>query len=90
MAEAGATYKAFNDLFGSPTMWDDLILASLDNTAPVSDYGGVPRSEAVHSPKLDVGCSMLSAQSCECHQVAVMNPLWTIRRNVAAFEAHDP
>ena len=36
----GATYKAFNDLFDSPTMWDDLILASLDNTAPVSDYGG--------------------------------------------------
>jgi len=36
----GATYKAFNDLFGSATMWDDLVLASLDNTAPVSDYGG--------------------------------------------------
>jgi len=34
----GATYKAFNSLFGSATMWDDLILASADDT--LGAYGG--------------------------------------------------
>ena len=52
VAVAGATYKAFNSLFSSATMWDDLILASADDT--LGDYGGVPRSKPVHSRKLDL------------------------------------
>lgn len=39
---SGATYMAFNSLFGSATMWDDLILASADDT--IGDYGGAEKA----------------------------------------------
>ena len=36
-------------------MWDDLIIASADDTLG-ADYGGVPSSKPVHYPMLNLPC----------------------------------